>query len=173
MVSITRRTWSTLIIICGGSGGITSTSGWVWTNRRVSFCRSRADSRELRRLRQNERPDLGSDANAVRALAAEIRQAVMYGRRQAIHRLSPASGRACIFLNRRDPPESPHGESGCVPAYRASDGRRRSCRGSRRTKRSALSFQSASTWHLAISTWPGIWVSNRTNSPHRCHPERL
>src|SRR5208282_635135 len=37
MVSITCRTWSTLIIICGGSGGMMSTSGWVCTKRRVSF----------------------------------------------------------------------------------------------------------------------------------------
>ena len=34
---MTRRTWSTLIIICGGSGGITSTSGCVCTKIRVSL----------------------------------------------------------------------------------------------------------------------------------------
>src|SRR4051812_44669751 len=37
MLSMTWRTWPTLIIICGGSGGMTRTSGCVCTKTRVSF----------------------------------------------------------------------------------------------------------------------------------------
>src|SRR5882762_9047714 len=122
MVSITWRTWSTLIISCGGSGGIMSTSGWVCTKSRVSFLSvsrrfSRASTASAKR--ESRSSDCAMRVQFEQCPQKSGKPSVLGCSRQFMVR---ASIRASVYLPE---PCAPERMTACGKRLRASISRRR------------------------------------------------